>query len=50
MALIDHYFAGKAFAITGAGDGIGRALAIRLNRGACHLWLCDINPERLAET
>ena len=50
MALIDHYFAGKTFAITGAGDGIGRALAIRLNRGACHLWLCDINPERLAET
>ena len=50
MALIDHYFAGKTFAITGAGDGIGRALAIRLNRTACHLWLCDINPERLAET
>ena len=50
MALIDHYFAGKTFAITGAGDGIGRALAIRLNRAACHLWLCDINPERLTET
>ena len=27
MALIDRYFAGKTAAISGAGDGIGRALS-----------------------
>ena len=50
MALIDRYFAGKTAAISGAGDGIGRALAIRLNRAGCHLWLSDINATTLAET
>ena len=50
MALIDRYFAGKTAAISGAGDGIGRALAQRLNAAGCHLWLSDINPETLADT
>lgn len=50
MNLIDRYFAGKKAAITGAGDGIGRALARRLNAAGCSLWLCDINPNALAET
>lgn len=36
--------------ITGAGDGIGRALAINLNARGVNLHLCDISPERLAET
>lgn len=36
--------------ITGAGDGIGRALAINLNARGVNLYLCDISPERLAET
>jgi NAD(P)-dependent dehydrogenase (short-subunit alcohol dehydrogenase family) len=44
------YFANKRAAITGAGDGIGRQLAIQLNRAGCELWLCDINPEALEET
>ena len=50
MNLIDRYFAGKKAVITGAGDGIGRALARRLNASGCTLWMGDINPESLAET
>lgn len=36
--------------ITGAGDGIGRALALNLNARGINLYLCDISPERVAET
>ena len=50
MSLIEPYFAGKTAAISGAGDGIGRALSQRLNAAGCHLWLSDINPETLAGT
>ena len=50
MSLIERYFAGKTAAISGAGDGIGRALSQRLNAAGCHLWLSDINSETLAET
>jgi short-subunit dehydrogenase len=44
------YYQGKRAAVTGAGDGIGRQLAIQLNRAGCELWLCDINAEKLAQT
>jgi len=37
-------------AITGAGDGIGRALALNLNERGVNLYLCDINQDRLAAT
>ncbi len=50
MSIIERYFAGKTAAISGAGDGIGRALSQRLNAAGCDLWLSDINPETLAET
>ena len=50
MSLIERYFAGKTAAISGAGDGIGRALSQRLNAAGCDLWLSDINPETLADT
>ena len=50
MSLIERYFAGKTAAISGAGDGIGRALSQRLNAAGCHLWISDINPETLAGT
>ena len=50
MSIIERYFAGKAAAISGAGDGIGRALSQRLNAAGCHVWLSDINPKTLAET
>ena len=36
--------------ITGAGDGIGRALALNLNARGVNIYMCDISPERLAET
>lgn len=44
------YFSQKKAVITGAGDGIGRQLALQLNRVGCALWLCDINEKKLAET
>jgi NADP-dependent 3-hydroxy acid dehydrogenase YdfG len=44
------YAAGKIAVITGAGSGIGRALAVQLNREGCELFLSDINQESLNET
>ena len=44
------YFEGKFALVTGAGSGIGRALAIELNRLGCHIWLSDINKTSLNET
>ncbi|MBU3054806.1 SDR family NAD(P)-dependent oxidoreductase [Pseudomonas indica] len=43
-------FENKVAAITGAGSGIGRALAYALARQGCHLALSDVNVEGLAET
>ena len=42
--------AGKVAAITGAGSGIGRALALALAREGCELALSDVNEATLAET
>ncbi|MEL0315282.1 MAG: SDR family NAD(P)-dependent oxidoreductase [Halieaceae bacterium] len=44
------YFSNKCAVISGAGDGIGRELALQLNAQGCDLFLCDINEERLSET
>ncbi|TDG12672.1 SDR family NAD(P)-dependent oxidoreductase [Seongchinamella unica] len=44
------YSSGKCAVITGAGSGIGRALALQLNREGCTLYLADINPRTLDET
>lgn len=41
---------GKVIVITGAGSGIGRALALRLSRDGAHLALNDWNTETLSET
>mgnify|MGYP001815471041 CR=1 FL=1 len=43
-------FENKVAAITGAGSGIGRALALELGRNNCNLALSDINEESLRET
>ncbi len=43
-------FKDKVAAITGAGSGMGRELAIELAARGCHLALSDVNDSGLAET
>jgi len=44
------YSAGKVAVITGAGSGIGRALAQQLNQEGCRLHLSDIRASALQDT
>lgn len=44
------YVQGKIAVVTGAGSGIGRALALQLNREGCALYLSDINGDSLRAT
>lgn len=43
-------FAGKVAAITGAGSGMGRSLAIALARRGCEVAISDIDEQSLIET
>ncbi|WP_440463714.1 SDR family NAD(P)-dependent oxidoreductase [Psychrobacter sp. ASPA161_6] len=47
---IAPYYRNHVAAITGAGSGMGRELAIHLAQMGCHVALSDINPEQLAQT
>ena len=41
MGLID--LSGKVAIVTGASQGLGEALAIRLDKEGCKVAVCDIN-------
>jgi len=43
-------FANKVAAITGAGSGMGRSLAVELARRGCEVALADVNDVGLAGT
>lgn len=47
---IAPYYQNHVAAITGAGSGMGRELALHLAKMGCHLALSDINAEQLAQT
>ena len=47
---IASHYRNHVAAITGAGSGMGRELAIHLAKMGCHVALSDINPEQLAAT
>jgi len=43
-------FAGKIAVITGGGTGMGRELARQLSAVGCHVAMCDVSAENMADT
>jgi citronellol/citronellal dehydrogenase len=50
IAFREDYFAGKVAIVSGAGSGIGKAVAFWLARLGARLVICGRNEERLAKT
>jgi NAD(P)-dependent dehydrogenase (short-subunit alcohol dehydrogenase family) len=45
-----EHFRDKLAVITGGGTGMGRALAEQLTAEGCHVAICDVSTENMAET
>ena len=43
-------FEGRTAAITGGGTGMGRELAIQLAADGCHVAMCDVSADNMADT
>ncbi len=43
-------FNGKVAVVTGGGTGMGRELCRQLSQEGCHVAMCDVSADNMAET